>query len=232
MERNNLIVLPKSQCRKKTKISREQSFALIPHSDEKIEGKLKTFVPLKIIRTVPRSKDDALFNFLLAQYHYLGYKRTVGENMKYLIRDNQGNPLACFLFGSAAWKLISRDSFVGWTTQIREKNLCYITNNTRFLILPWVKIRNLASHILAKIALRISADWYDKYAHSLYLLETFVDKTRFRGTCYKAANWILLGQTKGRTRNDRDHTIEVPIKDVYVYPLAKRFREELCNDAR
>jgi hypothetical protein len=108
--------------------------------------------------------------------------------------------------------------------------LILITNNTRFLILPWVKVRNLASHILAHIARRIPSDWPAKYSHPIHLLETFVDRSRFRGTCYQAANWIYAGPTQGRTRNDRRRTIQAPIKDVYVLPLHKQFRRELCHD--
>jgi len=131
------------------------------------------------------------------------------------------------LFGSAAWKTTSRDTFIGWDHTVREENVNRITNNTRFLILPWVKVPHLASHILGKISRRINKDWISKYGHPVYLLETFVDRSRFKGTCYKAANWICTGQTTGRTRNDRYRSIQAPIKDVYVYPLHKNFRQEL-----
>ncbi len=150
--------------------------------------------------------------------------------MGYLVRDHNNRPLACLLFGSAAWKTAPRDSFIGWDRQRRKRNLCYITNNMRFLILPWVKVQHLASHILSRVSRRICSDWIKKYNHPVHLLETFVDRTRFQGTCYKAANWILTGQTQGRTRNDRDRTIKVSPKDIYVYPLIKNFRKRLCYD--
>ena len=138
----------------------------------------------------------------------------MGENMKYLVRDCNTRPLACLLFGSAAWKMAPRDRFIGWNCQRREANLSYLTNNMRFLILPWVKVPHLASHILSRISPCICNDWATKYNHPVHLLKTLVDRTRFQGTCYKAANWILTGQTQGRTRNDRDRTMKVPPKDM------------------
>jgi hypothetical protein len=177
----------------------------------------------------PGSEAHPLFNYLLSSYHYLGHNTTVGENMKYLVQDRYGRPLACFLWGSAAWKTAPRDDFIGWDHRSRERNLNYTTNNTRFLILPWVRVPHLASHILSQVSKRICSDWMSKYSHPIYLLETFVDCCRFRGICYQAANWILLGRTEGRTRNDRGHTIHVSHKDVYVYPLLKGFRRKLCH---
>jgi len=170
-----------------------------------------------------------LFKYLLSQYHYLGFSGTVGENMKYMVFDKEGRPLACLLFGSAAWKTAPRDDFIGWDADTRRRNLRFLTNNMRFLILPWVKVPHLASHILGRVARGISSDWIKKYNHPIYMLETFVEKERFRGTCYRAANWIYVGQTKGRSRNDRYSTLKVPIKDIYLYPLTKRFREILIS---
>jgi hypothetical protein len=141
--------------------------------------------------------------------------------------DNNRTPLACLLFGSAAWKTRPRDSFIDWTSATRKRNLHFITNNMRFLILPWVKVPHLASHILGRIAKRISSDWVEKYGHPIYLLETFVERDRFRGTSYRAANWMCVGHTRGRTRNDRDNSIRVPVKDIYLYPLCRDFRRYL-----
>ena len=151
--------------------------------------------------------------------------------MKYLILDQDARPLACLLFGSAAIKTLPRDQFIGWDQDTRKANLHLITNNMRFLILPWVKVPHLASHILGKVTRRISSDWQRRYAHPIYLLETFVEKKRFQGTCYRAANWICVGESKGRSRNDRYSTLKVPIKDIYLYPLSKRFRELLGHEA-
>ena len=151
--------------------------------------------------------------------------------MRYLIRDRQGRPVACVLFGSAAWKCADRDAFLGWNQATRERNLQGLTNNTRFLVLPWVEVPHLASHVLGLIARRIRDDWQAKYGHPIHALETFVDRSRFRGTCYRAANWLRLGATRGRTRNDRDRNIQVSVKDVYLYPLSPDFRQKLCAPA-
>lgn len=161
--------------------------------------------------------------FYLDQYHYLGL-RVVGENLGYLVRDTRGRDLACLLFGAAAWRCAGRDTFLGWNATERAEGLPRIVNNTRFLILPWVRVPHLASHLLGKVARRIDADWRAKYAHPLEWLETFVERERFAGTCYRAANWRCVGQTRGRSRQDREHTLQVPLKDVYLYDLgaAKR----------
>ena len=154
---------------------------------------------------------------------------TTGENLKYMVYDSQGRPLACLLFGACAWTAAPRDDFIGWDSITRKRNLNFVTNNMRFLILPWVKVEHLASHILSKVARRIKDDWTAKYGHPVYMLETFVECGRFLGTCYKASNWICVGKTKGRSRNDRYKTLKVPIKDIYLYPLVKRFKEVLSS---
>ena len=154
------------------------------------------------------------------------FSSTVGENLKYLVFDREHNPLACLLFGSAAWKCAPRDDFIGWDAKIRKDNLKFLTNNMRFLILPWVRVPHLASHILGRVVRRISSDWLEKYGHPIYLLETFVERQRFRGICYQAANWIYAGQTKGRSRNGHAN-LKVPVKNIYLYPLTERFREAL-----
>jgi hypothetical protein len=184
--------------------------------------------PLAVSVVVPRSADLRLFNCLLSRYHYLGHRNTVGENMRYLFCDRTARPVACALFGSAAWKCAARDAWIGWDPSARERNLQGLTNNTRFLVLPWVTVPHLASHLLGSLARRIRADWQAKYGHPLHALETFVDRSRFRGTCYRAANWVRLGATQGRTRNDRDRCIRSAVKDVYLYPLTPDFRRELC----
>lgn len=198
----------------------------IAHSTSEISEFLHNLTPLSI-EIAQDGVPLLLFKHLLSQYHYLGFNGAVGENMKYLIYDRKSRPVACLLFGSAAWKTAPRDEFIGWNASIRQAHLSFITNNMRFLILPWVKVPHLASHILSRISRRLSHDWLQKYSHPIYMLETFVEQERFRGTCYKAANWIHVGQTQGRSRNDRYAKLQVPIKDVYVYPLTPRFREEL-----
>ena len=227
LERAGAIVLPPRQG-KRTFHSRP-AYPFVAHRQETIRDPLTGLVPLQITVVRQDTEDYKLVNCLLSQYHYLSYRGAVGENLNYLIRDAQGRPLACLLFGSAAWKTAPRDAFIGWNQKDREGNLRYLTNNMRFLILPWVQVPHLASHILSRIARRISRDWEEKYGHPICLLETFVDRSLFRGVCCQAANWILAGQTKGRTRNDRNHDLQAPVKDVYVYPLEKDFRRRLCS---
>jgi len=231
LEKEGSIILPARQIKWTKRSRKKRSIPSVAHLKEEVSSSLKTLMPLEIMRVIQPSDDNALFECFLSRYHYLGYKRTVGESMKYLIRDSANRPLACILFGSAAWKTAPRDIFIGWDREIREKNLGYVTNNMRFLILPWVRVPHMASHILSRISRRISSDWMKRYGHPIYMLETFVDRSRFHGTCYKAANWRLVGATKGRTRNDRNKTIKVPLKDIYLYPLTKNFRQELCHDA-
>lgn len=165
----------------------------------------------------------------LAQFHYLGWSGAVGENLAYAVTHDGGRLLACMVFGAAAWKCAARDAFIGWTADERQRHIHRITNNTRFLILPFVRIPHLASWIFGQVLRRLSAEWEAKYGHPIVLAETFVDRERFAGTCYRAANWIQTGATAGRSRQDRAHSLRVPVKDVYVYPLDRRFRQELCR---
>jgi hypothetical protein len=185
--------------------------------------------PLNVELVAPNCDDARLFHSLLAHEHYLGHRNTVGENLRYLVRDRHDRPVACVLFGSAAWKCADRDAFLAWDRPTRERNLQHLTNNTRFLIPGWVRVPHLASHVLGLIARRIRADWQAKYGHPVHALETFVDRSRFKGTCYRAANWLRVGRTRGRTRNDRAHRIQAAVKDVYVYPLVADFRRELSR---
>jgi hypothetical protein len=227
LERRGYIELPARQ-RPSSNHFRNRRAPLVEPAAEPIRSDLSKLRPLSASLVVHRSDDLRLFKGLLGRHHYLGHRNTVGENLRYLIRDRHGRPLACALFGSAAWKCADRDRFLGWDRACRERNLQALTNNTRFLILPWVEVPHLASHVLGLIARRIRDDWQAKYGHPVHALETFVDRSRFRGTCYRAANWMRLGTTQGRTRNDRDRCIQAPVKDVYLYPLIQDFRRELC----
>ena len=166
----------------------------------------------------PRSPDLRLFNALLGRYHYLGHPNTVGEKLRYLMRDWHGRPGVCALFGSAAWTCAARDAFLRWDRAARERNLQGLTNNIRLLVLPWVEVPHLASRVLGLIARRFRGDWQAKYGHPVHALETFVNRSQFRGTCYRAANWLRLGATQGRTRHDRDRRMHAAVKDVYLYP--------------
>ena len=175
-----------------------------------------------------RQPQAARFNAYLARYHYLPYRSTVGENLGYVVQDRQGRDLACVLFGAAAWKTQPRDAFIGWTASERQAHLGQIVNNSRFLILPWVRVRELASHILGRVARRVARDWQTHYGHPVVLLETFVERDRFRGSCYCAANWCCVGQSQGRTRQDGQHQLQAPVKDSWVYPPHAGFRQALC----
>ena len=229
LEQGGYITLPPSQKSPDNSL-RNRSIPYVSHQRAAITGNLDALAPVHI-ELVEGTSLLGLFKCLLARYHYLGFSGTVGENMKYMVFDREHNPLACLLFGSAAWKSAPRDDFIGWDADTRKANLNLLTNNMRFLILPWVRVPHLASYILGNIARRISSDWLLKYRHPIYLLETFVQRERFRGICYRAANWTWVGQTKGRSRNDRHATLKVPIKDIYLYPLIKRFREALSHGA-
>ena len=166
---------------------------------------------------------------LLAQYHYRGFSGAVGENVQYLARDRQGRELAVLVFGAAAWKLAARDRFIGWSVEQRQQRLGALANHQRFLILPWVRVPHLASHLLALATRRLSVDWQARYGHPVWLVETFVEVDRFAGTAYRAAGWWELGQTTGRTRQDRQRTLHQPIKSVWVKPLHPTFRELLTR---
>lgn len=192
-----------------------------------IDESLATLTPLAITVVSRTDKAYRMLSRHLERHHYLGFKGPVGENLMYRVQDHQGRDLACVLFGAAAWKVAPRDTWIGWSADARTTGIQRIANNSRFLIYPWVKVPHLASHVLGRIARRINGDWQAKYNHSIALLETFVEQDRFRGTCYKAANWICVGQTQGRSRQDRYSTMSVPIKDIYVYPLGSDFRDRL-----
>ena len=229
LEKAGHIVLPPRQ-RKSPNGHRNRSPVWVAHRTEAIECALKDLTPLQITCVVNASEQDRLFRCFLCAYHYLGFRNTAGENLKYLVHSRDGRPLACLLFGAAAWKCGARDAWIGWDAPARKRNLPYVANNTRFLVLPWVSVSHLASHLLSRIARRIQADWVAKYGHTLYCLETFVDVSRYGGVCYRAANWQLVGHSTGRSRNDRRHRLSVPKKAIYLYPLARDFRQRLCDD--
>lgn len=192
-----------------------------------IAGQLADIQPLEF-EQVRRTGDEPLFNSLMEEHHYLGYEQPVGEQLKYLVWA-QGRPLACLAWSSAPRHLGSRDRYIGWSGEARRRNIRFISYNTRFLILPWVEVPNLASYILSRMAGRLSADWDRVYGHPIYFLETFIDPERFRGTCYRAANWVLLGRTTGRGKDDQTNRPNRSIKEVLGYPLTRRFRQLLGN---
>jgi hypothetical protein len=187
-----------------------------------IEGRLRDLKPLEF-QPVRRSADEPLFNSLMEEHHYLGYEQPVGEHLKYLVWAH-GRPIACLAWSSAPRHLASRDHYIGWNGEARRRNIRFLAYNTRFLILPWVRVEHLASHILGRMAARISSDWQRVYGHPIYFLETFVDPERFRGTCYRAANWVLLGKTTGRGKQSNSYVPNRSIKEVLGLALTSKFR--------
>lgn len=177
--------------------------------------------PVRLEKIQSGSSAAKRWAFYLERYHYLGF-RVVGENVGYLAIDREERDVGCLLFGAAAWRCAPRDRRLGWSSQEREERLWSVVNNTRFLILPWVQVTHMASYLLGAVVRRIDADWQERYGHRVDWLETFVDRERFRGSCYRAANWECVGQTQGRGRQDRDHALRVPLKDVYLYDLKGR----------
>lgn len=175
---------------------------------------------------VRRTPQEALFNSLMEQYHYLGYEQPVGEHLKYLVYV-KGQAIACLSWSSAARHLASRDRYIGWNVEARKRNLHLLAYNMRFLILPWVQVPHLASYLLGRMSKLVPCDWQKIYAHPVYWLETFIDPARFRGTCYRAANWMALGRTTGRGHNARTKKRTQPVKELLALPLTARFRELL-----
>ena len=190
-----------------------------------VTGSVSDLGTVELVPVADR-ETSALWNGLIDRYHYLGYQPLPGAQVRYLIRCSAG-VLGALGFGAAAWKVAARDAWIGWGREARERHLAQVLNNTRFLILPWVRVRNLASRVLSLASRRIGVDFAARYGIRPVLLETFVETGRFRGTCYRAANWACLGQTTGRGKCDRTHSARLPLKDVYVYPLQRDFRPQL-----
>ncbi len=192
-----------------------------------IECDLSRLRPLEF-RQVRRSREEPLFGSLIEEHHYLGYVQPVGEHLKYLVLAG-GRPVACLAWSSPPFQLGPRDHYIGWSPEARRHNLRFLAYNTRFLILPWVRVPHLASHILGAMARLLPRDWERIYGHPVYFLETFTDPRRYRATCYRAANWVVLGQTSGRGKNAPTHRPRVPVKLILGYALTKRFRERLSS---
>jgi hypothetical protein len=197
-----------------------------------IQGSVGDVVPVTLKR-VESSRELARWKELVARHHYLGYRVPFGASLRYLIQITtaEGQAVAgCLQFSSPAWRVEARDRWIGWTDRVRQKHLQRIVSNSRFLIVPPVQVKRLASHVLSLASRQLPEDWHQSYRVRPVLLETFVEQERYRGTCYRAANWICLGQTRGRGRMDRDHQNHEPVKTMWVYPLEKRFRQILCGE--
>jgi hypothetical protein len=225
LHRAGYITLPPKRQHPANPLAKRARPPLVEVDKKPVDCRLKKLLPVKFLQ-VRRSPKEKLFNSLISRYHYLGYTRPVGENLKYMVYGG-ARPLACLAFSSAPRHIGPRDAFIGWDKKTRKKNISLICYNIRFLILPWVRVRYLASHILSKAAEIISSDWQDMYSHPVYYIETFVDKERFAGTCYRAAGWIYLGDTKGLGKDSRDKIPNRTVKAIYGYPLSKEFRKVL-----
>jgi Druantia protein DruA len=228
LEAQGQIQLPPRRTASVNRLRNRQVLA-VPHDQRPIEGSLQSLGAVRLEPVAEGSWEARLFQSLLQGYHYLGHRNCVGENLKYLAQDQGQRPLACLLFGSAAWKAAARDAWIGWNSAQRRCHLSLLANNTRFLILPWVRVRHLASHLLGQAAARLSADWQRKYGHPIYLLESFVEEPRFAGTCYRAAGWARVGLTTGRTRNDDRRKPRVARKALYLKGLRADARRRLSS---
>ena len=227
LHREGHIELPPVRLRPPNPLAEHRKPVIVEVDTRPLEGRLTEVRPLEF-HSVRRTPEEPLFNSLLEQYHYLHYKQPVGEHLKFLIYAG-ARPVACFAWSSSAHYLGCRDRFLGWSDEARRKNIHSLAYNPRFLLMPWVRIPFLASHLLARMTRMLSGEWERVYGHPIYFVETFIDPERFRGTCYRAANWRVLGRTTGRGKNAWSKRPNRPIKEVLGYPLTPRFRELLAE---
>jgi len=227
LDKAGLVTLPplKNPKKKKAKVLQQR---LAAEPKPLVQKTLPELMPLKFEQITAKNK-SALWNELIERYHYLGSSKLFGARLRYLVYS-QEEVIAALGFSAAAWQLEPRDRFIGWNQVQRRKNLQLVVNNSRFLILPWIKCKNLASTLLSQATRRLADDWENAYGYRPVLLETFVDGEQFGGTCYSAANWIYAGFTKGRGRQEKSKKRVVAEKDVFLYPLEKNFKELLCKE--
>ncbi len=228
LHRAGHIELPKPQWTSSKPAFRRRKPAPVQVDTAPLEAPLRTLGSVEI-REVRRTSEDSLVNALVEQYHYLGYSQPVGEHLKYLVTAKE-RPIGCFCWSSAPRHLAPRDQHIGWSPAMRKTNIRLVAYQTRFLILPWVRVPHLASHLLGRMSRQLSSDWQRAYAHPIYFTETFVDPERNRGTCYRAANWTALGLTKGRGKDAPTHVPNRSLKLLFGYPLVRDFRERLCAE--
>lgn len=231
MEEQGWIRLPERRMKSPTRSGRPRTIHGPVLEETPIEGALAQLTPLQLeeVSGVHRSAERARLEWSVDRYHYLGYRSRVGQNLQYWVRDRHGRPVGVVVFGAAAWQCAVRDQWIGWDAAQRARQLGQVVNNTRFLIFDWVRVPHLASHLLSRVTQRLSQDWQAKYRQPIWLLETFVDPQRFAGTCYRAANWIWVGQTKGRGRQGPSaRVLSTSLKDVWLLPLHRDFRRHLA----
>ena len=226
LHRSGLIILPPKKTNPENPFLHRKKPSSIQIDTTPLLTSVSRMQPLQFLQ-VRRTRQEKLFNSLIEQYHYLGYCHPVGEQLKYLVYF-QERPVACFAWSSAPRHIGCRDRFIGWNQETRKRNIALMAYNSRFLILPWIRVKYLASHLLSQMVRILPGDWFSIYQHQIYFLETFVDTERFMGTSYQAANWIYLGKTTGRGKNDQTFKQNRSLKAVYGYPLRKDFRERLC----
>lgn len=227
LHRAGHITLPEPRIQRSTPFFRRRTPSQVEVSTDPLEASLRNLGSITI-RQVRRTPEEALVNGLVQQHHYLGYRQPVGEHLKYLVTA-QERPIACFCWSSAPRHLAPRDQYIGWAPSTRKANIRLVAYQTRFLILPWVRVPHLASHLLGRMSRQLSVDWERVYAHPIYFTETFVDPERNRGTCYRAANWTALGLTTGRGKDDQTNAPNRSLKLLFGYPLMRDFRERLCT---
>ena len=231
LDRAGQIELPVIRFRPPNPLARRERPQAMPIDTTPLNGTLADIRPV-LLEQVRKTADEPLFNSLMEQHHYLGYEQPVGEHLKYLVWghcEGKRRPIACMAWSSAPRHLGSRDRYIGWSAEARRRNIRFIAYNTRFLILPWIKVPHLASHILSRVTSALPGDWERMYSHPVYFAETFIDPGRFRGTCYRAANWVLMGRTTGRGKASNSYVPNRSIKEVFGLALTRRFRELLSE---
>lgn len=229
LHRAGLIRLPEKKCRPNNPLGGVRKKPVRIEVDRSpICGSIKELKPFEI-RQVRHTQDEKLHDSLIDQYHYLGYRHPVGEQRKYVVFVHD-RPVGCFAFSAASRHVACRDRFIGWNAEQRRRHIHLMAYNTRFLLLPWVEVRHLASHLLSRIVKVVTVDWQRRYHHPIYYLESFIDTERFSGLCYRAAGWEYLGRTTGRGGNDHTNRVNRSIKAVWGYPLTDTFRERMCGD--
>jgi len=229
LESKGLIKQPPKKCNPPNPLAIRRKPAKVEIDQTPLNCSIKKLLPLKLAQ-VRKTCFESLFNSLINEYHYLGYTQPVGEHLKYIAFHNE-KPIACLAWSSAPWHIGSRDRFIGWSREIRKKNLHLIANNTRFLIPTWIQVPCLASHLLSLNRQRLCHDWQKIYNHPIHMVETFVDTERYRGICYMADNWKHVGNTTGRGKGGKSKKAALSIKKIYVYPLTKHFKRELSCDS-
>lgn len=227
LHRAGHIELPPVRMRPPNPLARRKRPAAVEVDSRPLRSTLGELGPLEV-RQVRRTDEEPLLNGLIEMHHYLGYTQPVGEHLKHLVFAEE-RPVACFTWSSAPRHLGPRDRFIGWSAETRRRNIRQVAYNSRFLILPWVEVPHLASHLLGRMTRMLPGEWERVYGHPVHFVETFVYPEEFRGTCYRAANWVFLGRTTGRGKDDMTHRANRPIKDVLGYPLTRRFRERLSQ---